>query len=261
MKKILLILDKEIKRNNFSELFAGQNYKFSIVDSANNAQKLINDERPEIIVYYSVESSKEKLQFLAEIRNTHDLYYPIVILITKELDNQEIRKIMELDVDDILFHPAEKSELLKAIRTQIKKRENLVKYLSKNLSNKYKGNKSLNLEEPLKSDYIFLDDKHYPGFYPLKSIIYIKSLGDYTKLCIEGKRKIVLHKTLSFWESYLPSSTFLRIHRQTIINLNYVETVERSGNYNYKIKLRNVKEVFTISQRYSKKIKNRLGVS
>ncbi len=261
MKKILFVLDKEIKRNNSSELFEGQNYKYFIANSVSIAQNLIETERPEVIIYYSAKNSKEKLQFLTEIRNKFDLYYPIVVLITNDLENQEIRKIMELDVDDILFYPVTKTELLKTIRKQIKKRENLVKYLSRNLLNKDKGNKSLSFEEPLKSDYIFLDDKHHPGFYPLKSIIYIKSLGDYTKLCIEGKRKIVLHKTLSFWESYLPSSTFLRIHRQTIINLNYVETVERSGNYNYKIKLRNVKEIFTISQRYSKKIKNRLGVS
>ncbi len=260
MKKILLVLDETINRNNFSELFEGRNYKL-ITISVTNAKNLLNNEKPEIIIYYTSENSKEKLQFLTEIRNIHDLYYPIVILITTDLDNKEIRKIMELDVDDILFHPIEKSELLKAIRTQIKKRENLVKYLTKNTSSKLNRTKTLNLKEPLKSDYIFLDDKHHPGFYPLKSIVYIKSLGDYTKLCIDGKRKIVLHKTLSFWEEYLPSTTFLRIHRQTIINLKYVETVERSGNYNYKIKLRNVKEVFTISQRYSKKIKNRLGVS
>ncbi len=261
MKKILAVLEKESGSNNFTKLFDFPDYKCDVTDSVNNARKLIRNGKHEIIVFFTLENPNERLSFLEEIRSSHDLYFPILILVTKELDNQEIRKILELNVDDILFHPVSKAELHKAIRTQIKKRENLFKYLTNNLSAKSKQNNSINLNEQFKSDYIFLDDKHHPGFYPLKSIIYIKSLGDYTKLCIDGKRKIVLHKTLTFWEEHLPSSTFIRIHRQTIINLNYVETVERLNNYNYKIKLKNVNEVFKISQRYSKKIKNRLGVS
>ncbi|GEM_PF-1010756 len=260
MTKILVIDEFGFSKDKFPSFFGDKNINVLSIGETDNNTEFFDKEVPDIIILFTGKVNARNLSLLKKIRNRNDLYYPIVIFISGEMSSLDLKRVMSSDIDDVLFHPVEEAVLLKSIKSQIKKRENLLKYLSKTKPTKADKSKSDENIHPITSDYIFLDDKHHPGFYSLNSIIYIQSLGDYTKLCVEGKRKIVLHKTLSFWESYLPSSTFLRIHRQTIINLKYVESVERSGAYNYKIKLRNIKGEFTISQRYTKKIKSRLGV-
>ena len=158
--------------------------------------------------------------------------------------------------------------MLRSINTQITKRESLENHISKKFSSKrYEiQNKTLvnHFEEGLhesQNKYIFLDDKTNPGFYLIKDIAFITSFGDYTKVCIAGKKNIVIHKTLSSWEKFLPKSKFLRIHRQTIINLDYVDRVERTDGYGYNLFLKNIPRNVTISQRYSKKIKHTWGVN
>jgi len=60
---------------------------------------------------------------------------------------------------------------------------------------------------------------------------------------------------LQEWEKCLPEKDFIRIHRSTIINMNFVEKVERGANYSYILFLKNINVPIPISRRYASKIK------
>ncbi|PIP77384.1 MAG: hypothetical protein COW85_09255 [Ignavibacteria bacterium CG22_combo_CG10-13_8_21_14_all_37_15] len=48
---------------------------------------------------------------------------------------------------------------------------------------------------------------------------------------------------------------FRRIHRSTIINLEYVEKIEKFFRRSFIVQLKNTKQPFIISQRYSTKLR------
>jgi DNA-binding LytR/AlgR family response regulator len=59
------------------------------------------------------------------------------------------------------------------------------------------------------------------------------------------------------WEERLTPKYFVRIHRSSIVNLEYVEKVERWFNYSYQVYVNGIAEPFQMSRRYSSRLKER----
>ena len=58
---------------------------------------------------------------------------------------------------------------------------------------------------------------------------------------------------MSEWEKKLPENKFIRIHRSTIINLEYVEKIDKWYNNTCKVYLKGEDESLQMSQRYTSK--------
>jgi DNA-binding LytR/AlgR family response regulator len=67
----------------------------------------------------------------------------------------------------------------------------------------------------------------------------------------------LLEKSLREWEERLPEKHFLRIHRQTIINLEEIEEIESWFNRTFQVRLKNFRQTLAVSRRYAVKLKNR----
>jgi len=111
----------------------------------------------------------------------------------------------------------------------------------------------------LYNDRLFLTIGMHMHFIKVSSIIAIHSDGDYTTIeTIEGIKGLVA-KSMNEWEKRLPENYFSRIHRSTIINLEYIEKIEKWFNYSYRVFMKNIKEPLIISRRYAKALKERYG--
>lgn len=98
------------------------------------------------------------------------------------------------------------------------------------------------------------------GFLKVSNIISITSAGDYSEvLCSDKKRKILVHKSMSEWETRLPQSYFNRIHRTSIINMEYVDRLEEWFNNSYRVYLKGIEEPYVMSRRYVAKLKQKLS--
>jgi DNA-binding LytR/AlgR family response regulator len=63
----------------------------------------------------------------------------------------------------------------------------------------------------------------------LDDILYIEGLKDYVKVYIHNSLKPILSLTsLKLLESKLPEDKFMRVHRSFIVNLEKIDTIERS---------------------------------
>jgi len=245
--------------------FLHNNDHYEIFSSLNgrNALELFKFHQPDILLLDKNLSDMNAIFIYEEIFAMDKYNLPIVIIIAKNLENHEIREYMDIGVDDFITLSSI-NKLPNIIQTQVTKRKRIL--LNNLISNQNELSKkdAIDLEITKQSanfnDYLFLDDKESPGFYAIKDFIYIKSLKDYSQIYTTSKKIITLHKTLNFWEGFLPNNKFIRIHRQTIINLDHVEKVESSNSYRYNIFLNNVGTPFVISQRYSQKIKNCWGI-
>ena len=108
-------------------------------------------------------------------------------------------------------------------------------------------------------DRLFIDTGERSTFLKLSDIKCICGAGDYTEVYTsDGKRTLVM-KPLKEWEERLPEKYFSRIHRSTIINLEFVEKMESWFNRSYRIYLRHTSEPFVMSRRYATKLKLRFG--
>jgi DNA-binding LytR/AlgR family response regulator len=61
------------------------------------------------------------------------------------------------------------------------------------------------------------------------------------------------------WEERLPGKYFLRIHRSTIINIEFIEKAEKWFNYSSMIQMRGSDKSFKVSRSYFKRIKERFS--
>jgi hypothetical protein len=69
-------------------------------------------------------------------------------------------------------------------------------------------------------------------------IIYLRSEGDYVMI-ITKDGKYLKEQTMKYFESHLPKSLFIRVHRSYIINIECLSAVESYGKQNQQILLKN----------------------
>lgn len=85
-------------------------------------------------------------------------------------------------------------------------------------------------EDPdVQADFLFLKSEYKIRRVRFDDILYIEGLKEYIKVYLAGETKPVLSiGSLKSLEARLPSTTFMRVHRSFIVNLDKIETVERS---------------------------------
>ena len=68
----------------------------------------------------------------------------------------------------------------------------------------------------------------------------------------------MIEKPLREWEQRLPEKHFLRIHRQTIVNLEEIEEIETWFNRTFQLRLKKFPAApLAVSRRYAVKLKAR----
>lgn len=259
MKNILLIEDNSLLAENIKALLEEEIFNVFHVSTAEDGLNMVLNNNPDLILCDIMLPGQDGYKFLEVLKEKLGNIAPPFIYLTAKSQRDDQRKAMELGADDFITKPFTKSELLKAINTQLEKRQSLTenkieienkKQLIQPAEDELNEGKKLSYE-----GFIFLNEKKSPGFYAVKKIVYVRSLKDYTTVFFNDLKKVVIRRTLANWESILPPEHFVRIHRQTIINLQFLERVEPDKNYTYKVFLRHVEAPFKMSQRYSRKIK------
>ena len=94
-------------------------------------------------------------------------------------------------------------------------------------------------------------------FIKLENLSHITASGDFSGINTSDGNEYLSSKSMNEWEERLPEKYFLRIHRSTIINIEFIEKAEKWFNYSSLIKLKGVQDSFKVSRSYFKKIKER----
>jgi two-component system LytT family response regulator len=76
----------------------------------------------------------------------------------------------------------------------------------------------------------------------------------------QSKKGVMLRKSLKQWLSELPREQFIRVHRRAIVNLAWMERVEKLPDGRMQIRLRDVPEPIVVSQRLAPLLNRRLKV-
>ena len=105
-------------------------------------------------------------------------------------------------------------------------------------------------------DRIMIEQKKSIHFIKLDTLVCIKAERDYTSLTDCSGREYLVFENIGDWQKKLPDEHFARIHRNSIINFNYIEKAEKSG-YTALIFLKNIAKPIPVSRGYYKLIRSR----
>jgi two-component system LytT family response regulator len=152
-------------------------------------------------------------------------------------------RAFEVNALDYLLKPVNPDRLAKALE----------KVASRDQSARARRQK-LNYEDRL---FLMLG-KHFK-FLKVNSILNITAAGDYSEVTTQEGHKGLTLKSMKEWETRLPDQHFIRIHRSTIINMEFIEKIEEWFNYSFRVYLQGLAEPYVISRRYATKLKDRLG--
>jgi len=253
-KKILVIEDDEDVRQNISTLLEEENF---LVVTANNGKIGIDKAKeflPDLIICDILMPEASGYDVLDELSKSQLTRSVPFIFLTAKVDRGDIRHGMELGADDYLFKPFKAEELLKAIQSRLKKHESIIAdFIEDKSSNPKRGkNKKYDPDEKL-----FLTVNGKPIFMGINEIKCITAENQYTSLKLINGKSILIRRSIKKWEDSLPEKIFLRIHRCTIVNMNFIVKMEKWHNASMVIYLKEINEPFIVSKRYTAKIKDK----
>ena len=115
-------------------------------------------------------------------------------------------------------------------------------------------------EVVLYEDRLFLRLGEERAFVRVRDIVAIEADGDGSTLVLapQMSRKPSA-KSLREWEQRLPDRHFVRIHRSTIANLDYVERLEPWSHASQLVYLRGMAKPLTMSRRFGARLRDRFG--
>lgn len=235
--KALIVDDEDLARYDLRSTLL----KFPTIEiigeanSVNTAVEFVNQFNPDII-FLDIQLQRDSGFNLLEKIDSH-----IKIIFVTAFDKYAIRAF-EVNALDYLIKPVDPERLA-----------NTLERIDNSKNVEEMENQPFNY-----SDSVFLEHLGNYFFVKLNSIILITASAAYTEVRTTKGHKILAHKSMKEWENRLPQNTFVRIHRSTIVNIEYIEKIERWFNYSYRVFIKNIEKPLTISRRYLTSIRDKM---
>jgi len=244
LKKVLIIEDRQV------------NLKISddVSDSAEFAIHYSHDKKDgvEIAFYYIPDLILFHYSELADMAHvqrimSNDATASIpIIIISSTPSFEEQRLFMEMGVEDYLPENFIRSSLLKTMRKKFEK----IGKMNASLSEQMDGFEKIGTSDKQK-DHLLVKLGTKLKLIKFADIVCITALKEYTKIKTSENTEVLVRKSMRNWIDILPPNSFLRIHRATIINLNFIDKIQQTGGRTYTVSLKGADNVFDFSYRYA----------
>ncbi len=241
----LIIDDEQLARELLRE-YIGQMPNLSIVGEANkgkDAVDLIDQLKPDLIFLDVQMPGMTGFDVLDEI--THDPH----VIFTTAYDQYAIRAF-EKNAVDYLLKPIDQERFQLAMKRAIERmrlEQNNVGELLRNLKTENKTSYD---------SHIFVQKSEKLINLPVEEIMFLEASGDYTILTTKGDQ-FVSSSGIGKLEEILNPETFIRVHRSTIININFLKEIEKHFNGGMIVKMQTGKN-FPVSRTYAKLIRKKV---
>ena len=127
MKKILLIEDNLDVRENTAEILELANYTVCTAPDGKDGVEMARKEKPDLIICDIMMPGLDGYGVLHLLSKDNDLNSVPFIFLTAKAERSDMRKGMDLGADDYITKPFDKTELLNAIESRLKRADALKK--------------------------------------------------------------------------------------------------------------------------------------
>lgn len=128
MKNILIVEDDAVLKSNISELLFTEGYNANSVSNGLEALDYIKKEIPDLIISDIMMPVMNGMELIKQVQSNAATSTIPFIFLTAKVEEQNIRLGMNSGADDYITKPFKTSELLKAVMTRLKKKENAVQH-------------------------------------------------------------------------------------------------------------------------------------
>ena len=247
-KKILVVEDERKICEDLQVLFEEEGYSVIAKNTGREGIEAAKKEHPDLIICDIIMKELDGYGVLKALSDDPETKLIPFIFLTAKVEREDIRKGMHLGADDYLFKPYKADELLKAVETRIKR----VNMLKASIDKKEKPR----LKRYSYIDKVFTKIGSQPHILKINEILYINAENQYSSIHLTEGKSLLIRKSISSWEKMLPEKEFLRIHRSTIINMEYIVKMGRWDNSSLLVYIKNIEEPFVISKRYAAKLRS-----
>ncbi|MBO9702238.1 MAG: LytTR family transcriptional regulator [Sporocytophaga sp.] len=154
---------------------------------------------------------KKKIDLACELKNK---FISPIILIVPALPAEILLSAQMVNPFYMLISPLKQFELCRCLELAIR-----FYSISKELRNEQHENLNLITKEK----FLFVKVKDRYQKIKLQDIILAKASGNYTIIILK-KSEILISSSLNIVEKSLPGSSFMRVHRSFVINIEYLES-------------------------------------
>lgn len=241
----LIIDDEKLARDLLKEYLEGFPQIEIIGECAKGTEAVekINSMKPDLIFLDVQMPGMNGFDVLDEI--DHEPY----VIFTTAYDEYAIRAF-EKNAVDYLLKPLDEERFSLAVNRALKR----IKTEHGNLEELLR---SINVDGKNNFDsHIFVQKSEKLFNLPVEEILFLEASGDYTVITTRNDQ-FVSSSGIGKLEEILNPDTFIRVHRSTIINLNYLKEIERHFNGGMVVKMQNGKN-FPVSRTYAKVIRKKV---
>jgi two-component system, LytTR family, response regulator len=108
-------------------------------------------------------------------------------------------------------------------------------------------------------DFVFLPVDGRSRFLRVSHVVSVAAAGDATVVTTADGIGGRVPRSLRSWEERLPPRQFVRIHREALVNLQFVERIEEWSHEAYQVHVRGLPSPLTLSRRYAARLKARFS--
>jgi two-component system, LytTR family, response regulator len=246
-KTTCLIIDDEKLARDLLREYLEPMQEVEILDECakgSEAVEKINKLRPDLIFLDVQMPGMTGFEVLDEI--DHEPY----VIFTTAYDQYAI-KAFEKNAVDYLLKPLDQERFRQAIDRAFKRK----KMDEGDIENLLGSLRQVNHKGSYDS-HIFVQKSEKLYNLPIEEIVYLEASGDYTIISTKNDQ-FVSSSGIGKLEEMMNPDTFIRVHRSTIVNVNYLKEIERHFNGGMVVKMISGKS-FPVSRTYAKQIRKKV---
>jgi len=284
-KKILIVDDDPQVGRAVGDYLQRHGFSIELANGGQQGVLKAMRQRPDLIICDINMPDLDGRSVVKMLRQHFEMAQIPVVFLSAYGDHSIIRQSMNLGGDDYLVKPTDPLEILETIQARLARGEQMQKRANKQMEetvrmflgiindldpsgahaqwcNTPDGVGHFNLEHfqadlaaaprgktPQRDDKLLVKKNNKQEFIQLSQVKVILAASEYSKVCWGDNCSAMFRKAIRTWAKELPPVRFIRIHRSTIINLDFFDRVETLPDGSRMVYVRGIQNSFRVSLR------------
>lgn len=217
MERVLIVEDEDNLRESLKEIFEFAGYNVSTAQDGKDGYDSIIADCPDLVICDVNMPRLDGFELLGAINEKmKDQIIPPFLFLTAKVELNDIQHGLHLGADDYIIKPFNNTQLLETVRMRLEKRRKLLESQSDNIQSVINHPNSF-------FNKIAIPSEEGLTLVPFDEIIKVEADRAYCKFFLTNNRKILVSKSMKEFEPSLLNRSFIRVHKSTIININFAE--------------------------------------
>lgn len=242
--RALLVDDERLARVELREMLSSSPHVKVVgeADSVTSALARIEELQPELLFLDVQMPGEGGFELLARLPER-----PFQVIFVTAHDTHALRAF-EVNALDYLLKPVHPDRLARAVEKLVAREQGRPAPTQ--------GPTRPKLTE---ADVLFLENGAKSRFVRVEHLVCLRGAGDYVELVTADGQCTLSPRPLKEWELRLPERTFARIHRSALVNLTFVERVDRGLSGGGDVYLRGLEAPLPLSRSHASALRERFG--